>query len=739
IGTPAYMAPEQAGGNPIDARADVYSFCVALHEGLYGARPFAITPLPGGGFARGPVTAKLDERDAPAALRKLVMRGLVTDPAQRWPAMAPVLEALAQLVGRRRRRLAVALSIATAAALGIGAYLLVAHAPTDACADQAARIASVWGPAQRDATRRALLASNLPYAPQATSAALDSLDHWAQAWRDARLSTCRAGERAVMPDDEARSRATCLDRLLAESIGRIGVLKTASPDVVQRALEIVTLPDASTCTIGQVDPPPRDATSTVLLAGFRDELAQIDTMVARDRHHDALARLRTLGERARQLDYPQIVDEIARRTIEAELATSEFTAASIPRVRDLGERFAARGQDATAAALWLDLIAMKTQAGDFAGLDETASAARVAALRCHDLTRKLRTEFAIGRLYLAAGKVSLAQTICENGLAATEGLHGETAVEGLLCVAACASAAATPELALRDSSRAFSEALALHGAKHPATLSVLRGIASLHDHLAHNVAATLLRESVAAAIAEQSGETSPDYASVLDDLSASYVVSGDKVRARAASDRAASIFASVPDNDARKISSRAIRAYVLQHVGDNAAALAESVQLADYFERTRARTRSRAVVILNLAGQLGAEGCGRTIAYATRALEDMRADLAPTMLIYLEMTRGNCRAQIGQWAETARDLDALWSQIDPSTLAPQERGMIEIVLANALYHVEAPADRVLDLFVRGRKDLDGARDPQELAQFDKLILEVRRWKARKDAAGPKHH
>ncbi len=100
VGTPAYMAPEQARGDaPIDARCDIYSLGATLFELLAG-RPPHVGPNAIATLARLVTTAppRLSELrpDVPTLVDMLVCRMLETDPAGRPSSMREVLDLLAE-------------------------------------------------------------------------------------------------------------------------------------------------------------------------------------------------------------------------------------------------------------------------------------------------------------------------------------------------------------------------------------------------------------------------------------------------------------------------------------------------------------------------------------------------------------------------------------------------------------------------------------------------------------------
>ena len=161
LGTPAYMAPEQHQGAAADARSDVYSFCASLYEALYGERPFvadsyeALRAATLAGAVRPPAQARVS-----AWLRDVVLRGLQADPGARWPAMEPLLAALASDPEARRRRrlrvLALASGIAVLTLLGTLLALQLRrtwnHARTEAlAAEHLAGVESEAVPARADA------------------------------------------------------------------------------------------------------------------------------------------------------------------------------------------------------------------------------------------------------------------------------------------------------------------------------------------------------------------------------------------------------------------------------------------------------------------------------------------------------------------------------------------------------------------------------------------------------------
>jgi serine/threonine-protein kinase len=135
IGTPAYMAPEQALGDPaMDHRADLYALGVIAYEMLAGRHPFAgrtAQALAAAHLTETPTELAERRPDAPPGLAALVMRLLAKDPAARPQRADDVRRALDEIgatpSGSRRwaqRRTLGTAALVLAVVAGIVAYAL---------------------------------------------------------------------------------------------------------------------------------------------------------------------------------------------------------------------------------------------------------------------------------------------------------------------------------------------------------------------------------------------------------------------------------------------------------------------------------------------------------------------------------------------------------------------------------------------------------------------------------------
>jgi tRNA A-37 threonylcarbamoyl transferase component Bud32 len=97
LGTAAYLSPEQAQGETVDARSDVYSLGCVLYEMTTGRPPFTADSTLAVAYKHvreDPVPPSRLNPDVPPELDAVVMTALAKDPAARYPSGGTMREAL---------------------------------------------------------------------------------------------------------------------------------------------------------------------------------------------------------------------------------------------------------------------------------------------------------------------------------------------------------------------------------------------------------------------------------------------------------------------------------------------------------------------------------------------------------------------------------------------------------------------------------------------------------------------
>jgi beta-lactam-binding protein with PASTA domain/tRNA A-37 threonylcarbamoyl transferase component Bud32 len=105
IGTAAYFSPEQAQGNPVDARSDVYALGVVLYEMLAGRAPFTgETPLAVAykHVREDPIAPSNVNPDVPKPLDAITMKALAKNPDNRFSSATEMQEDLERFLAGQK-------------------------------------------------------------------------------------------------------------------------------------------------------------------------------------------------------------------------------------------------------------------------------------------------------------------------------------------------------------------------------------------------------------------------------------------------------------------------------------------------------------------------------------------------------------------------------------------------------------------------------------------------------------
>jgi len=134
VGTPTYMSPEQAAGERVDSRSDLYALGVVAFEMLAGRPPFRAESAAGVAsmhLAERPTPVASLRGDVPPSLAHAVMRALEKDPAARWQHGADMRAAVlgtappphAAPRGLRRRLVGIGLGVVALMGLSVALTL----------------------------------------------------------------------------------------------------------------------------------------------------------------------------------------------------------------------------------------------------------------------------------------------------------------------------------------------------------------------------------------------------------------------------------------------------------------------------------------------------------------------------------------------------------------------------------------------------------------------------------------
>ncbi len=317
VGTPRYMAPEQHFAGEIDGRSDQFSFCVALYEALFRVRAFVGENLVE--LAQRKHEGELAHADAgaeaPAWVRRVVLRGMAGRPEDRWPSMDELVDALDRDPGARRRRIAMlaAGGVVIAGAIATTAVLMSRNRP---CRDADRKLVGVWDDDRRATVEQSMKDTGVAFADDTWMLVRDDLDAYADQWVKAHDGACAATKLYGEQSEELLDlRMACLERQRSELAALVELFANADAGVVEEAVQAAAAlgsPDACANAeelLARVRPP-SDPASRQRIEWIEEQLARGKALASAGKARDAVDVLEPVAAAARELGWRPLEAEV---------------------------------------------------------------------------------------------------------------------------------------------------------------------------------------------------------------------------------------------------------------------------------------------------------------------------------------------------------------------------------------------------------------------------------------------
>ncbi|HEU0029853.1 MAG TPA: serine/threonine-protein kinase [Kofleriaceae bacterium] len=466
FGTPCFMSPEQARGEELDARADVYALGAMLYNLITGTPPYWADGRDG----KAVIAAVLDGPPrpivelaprVPADVRAIIERAMARDLAERYrdarqladelrrfqagqllvSRRYPVRERIARWVRRHRTLVLAAAALAIVAGVAIVLVATARDAEREQrtiaeraleigekrgqrklCAASAPALASPWDAAAKDAVHRAFAAKQLAYGPQTLERVDANLDRWTAELGAARDAAC--DEESTAPADQLAAKLACLADRAREGRALISQFQDADEATVLNAVGATEgLAPIARCTTPPAGPRGVLADSPAV-ERVRQAFARTHALMDLGKFRDALPLAKQAVGDADAIGDPGLRAQARVALGSSQAGTSDLAGAS----KTLGEALhlaELAHDDRARAQAWTNLVRGEYYQGHFAQAVLLRDPAVGAAERIGDGWLQSEILLNVGGSLDQLGRSAEAQALYEQAVAMRKKLYGE--------------------------------------------------------------------------------------------------------------------------------------------------------------------------------------------------------------------------------------------------------------------------------------------------------------------------